>query len=77
MLGDDEYREIEAVARAKRLTVSEWARQALRWARRREPLTGSDRKLATIRSAVRHEFPTDDIDTMLEQIEHGYTRSGS
>ena len=77
MLGDDEYREIETIAREKRLTVSEWARQALRWARRQEPLVSPERKLASIRSAVRHEYPTGEIEEMLEQIERGYTGHGS
>jgi hypothetical protein len=73
LLGDDEYREIETIARERRLTVSEWARQALRLARLREPQGGADRKLAAVRAAVRHEFPTDGIERMLEEIERGYT----
>lgn len=31
-----------------------------------------DRKLAAIRAAARHEFPTADIDRMLNEIESGY-----
>ena len=30
------------------------------------------RKLAAVRAAVGHEFPTADIDAMLEEIESGY-----
>jgi hypothetical protein len=76
LLHDDEYRQIEAIARRRRLTVSEWARQALRAARRREPLQDPERKLAAIRAAVRHQFPVADIDTMIDEIERGYA-SGS
>jgi hypothetical protein len=54
------------------MTVSEWARQALRGAQRREPLEEPERKLAAVRAALRHDFPTGDIDTMLDEIESGY-----
>lgn len=72
VLGDDEYREIEEIARRRRLTVSEWVRQTLRYAGRREPLAASERKLAALKAALRHEFPTGDIDDVLAQIESGY-----
>ncbi len=54
------------------MTVSEWVRQALRTARRREPLETGDRKLDVIRAAAGHSFPTADIDEMLAQVEAGY-----
>jgi hypothetical protein len=47
-------------------------RRALREARRREPRGDLDRKLRAARAAVRHEFPTADIDQMLAEIEQGY-----
>lgn len=72
---DPEYREIQRIARAHRMTVAEWVRQALRAARRREPVTDTGRKLATIRNAARHSFPTADVDQMLAEIERGYLRS--
>jgi hypothetical protein len=31
------------------------------------------KKLAAIRAAARHESPTSDIDTMLAEIERGYS----
>ena len=73
MLFDEpEWREIQRVARANRMTVAEWVRQALRAARARTPGTGAARKLDVIRAAACHEFPTDGIDQMLEEIERGY-----
>ena len=54
------------------MTVSEWVRHALRVMRRREPDPDPDRKLAAVRAAARHAFPTADIDTMLREIETGY-----
>jgi hypothetical protein len=72
LLEDDELRDLRRVARANRMTVAEWVRQTLRAARRREPLGDAARKLAAIRAAAGHEFPTSDIDEMLADIERGY-----
>lgn len=76
ILQDPEYREIQRMARAQRMSLAEWVRQALVAARRREPLGDAGKKLDVVRDAARHEFPTADIDDMLAQIERGY-RDGS
>lgn len=70
-MDEAELREIQRIARRRRQTVSEWVREALRVARRREP--GPDRaaKLTAIRAGARHAFPTADIDVMLAEIAHG------
>lgn len=54
------------------MTLLEWFRQKSRRAGREELSERTDRKLAAIRAAVRHEFPTADIDRMLIEIESGY-----
>ena len=54
------------------MTVSEWVRRALRSARRESSSKEPGRKLAALRAAARHSFPTADIDQMLEEIERGY-----
>jgi hypothetical protein len=72
LLEEPELREIQRAARAQRMTVAEWVRQALRGARRREPTIDSKKKLKAIRAAARHSFPTADIDQMLAEIESGY-----
>lgn len=72
VLGDEEYREIERVARRHRTTVSDWVRQSLRWARQSEPTVDAGRKLKAVRAAAGHEFPTTDIGQMLGEIERGY-----
>ena len=72
LLDDPEWREIQRAARARRLTIAEWVRQALRAARRQQPTGDVDRKLEALRAAARHAFPTADIDQMLEDIERGY-----
>ena len=72
VLDDDEFREIERIARRHRTTVSGWVRESLRWARQSEPSVDASRKLKAIRAAVGHQFPTADIDQMLGEIERGY-----
>jgi hypothetical protein len=72
ILQDPEYREIQRVARSRRMSIAEWVRQALAVARRQEPLGNVSQKLEAIRAASRHSFPTADIDTMLAEIESGY-----
>ena len=73
LLDEGELRDLKRAARARRMTVAEWVRQALRAARQREPLGDAARKLDAIRRASRHSFPTADIDRMSEEIARGYT----
>lgn len=77
VLEESEMREIRKTAKRHRMTVSEWVRQALRTARRREPVRDQEAKLSAIRAAVRHRFPAPDIDRMLAEIEEGYRRDDS
>ena len=72
VLEDRELREIRQAARRSGLTVSEWVRQAMRQARRTATDRDPARKLAVIRAAAQHSFPTADIERMLEEIESGY-----
>ena len=69
---DPEYRDIQHAARLRHMTIAEWVRQALVMARRNEPSRAAASKLEVIRSAAHMEFPTADIDRMLEEIEQGY-----
>ena len=52
------------------MPVGEWVRQALRKARADRRGT-VEAKLRAIANATRHEFPTADIDDMLEEIAAG------
>jgi len=54
------------------MTVAAWVRSALVEARRNEPSRETAFKLEVIRSAARMDFPTANIDQMLEEIELGY-----
>jgi hypothetical protein len=72
ILKDPEYREIQRMARARHLSLAEWVRQALTYARRREPLGDVAKKLQVVRAAVQENYPSGDIEQMLAEIERGY-----
>ena len=72
ILDDKEMRDVQRTAKRCQMTVAEWVRQALRAARRELPLTDTKKKLGVVRSALRHEFPTGDIEQMLQEIDQGY-----
>lgn len=71
-MDEQELEAIREAARRHGVTVSEWARTALRAARRADSGGDADRKLAAIRTANRHAYPTADIDQMLAEVERGY-----
>ena len=70
LLDEEEYKEVQGVARRHRVTLAEWVRQALRRARSDHPGT-VDAKLRVIAEASQHNFPTADIEVMLREIEAG------
>jgi len=72
VLEDKELREFRRIAKLQGMTLSEWVRQALRDARRRQPAADQERKRAAVRAAVEHQFPAPDLDVMLDEIERGY-----
>jgi len=77
VMNEAELEAIRAAARESNMTVSEWVRVNLRDARRRVPAGDAGRKLAAIRAADRHAYPTADIDLMLAEIERGYGEDGA
>jgi hypothetical protein len=72
ILEEPDYREIQLMARSRRMSLAEWVRQALDLARRREPLGSVGKKLDVVRAAARNDFPVSDIGGMLAEIEKGY-----
>ncbi|MEE9280639.1 MAG: antitoxin [Myxococcota bacterium] len=72
LIDDAEYRRIQHIARLRGLTLAEWVRQALRAAYREEPRGNRNKKLAAVRAAAAHEFPTADSDQLLAEIAAGY-----
>lgn len=71
LLEEEEYRRLRQAARREGTTVAEWVRQALRAGLRTKSGVSAERKLGIIQAAVRHEFPTADIDQMLAEIARG------
>jgi hypothetical protein len=72
LLDEEEFDELREAARRQGMPVSEWVRQAIREARRREPGGDVESKLRAVREAMKHEFPAPDIDQMNAEIEQGY-----
>ena len=72
VLDDREMREIQSLAERQRMSLSAWVRQTLRAAREQEPTGDSSKKIAAVRSAAKHRFPTAEIGQMVAEIESGY-----
>lgn len=72
LLPDPDYRAIQRLARERHMTIAQWVRQAIAAARRVEPAGNSNAKIAAIRAAAQHSFPTADIEVMLRDIDSGY-----
>ncbi len=70
LLDEAEYSEIQETAQRQRMSIDEWVRQALRQARLSRPGT-VEAKLSALAEAMRHEFPTGNIDEMLRDIAAG------
>ncbi|MEY2624623.1 MAG: antitoxin [Gammaproteobacteria bacterium] len=72
LFDDGEYAALQAAAASRGMTVAEWVRQALSAARRDASTADVDRKLAAIRSAVRHSAPTGTVERLISETERGY-----
>jgi hypothetical protein len=74
VVADDELERYGRSADAAGMTMSEWARQALRAAERGTSSGDVEAKLAVIRKAASYEIGGRevDIDTMLAETEAGY-----
>jgi len=72
LMGDDDLRSIQRLARLEKVTTAEWVRQRLREAQEQRARPDIAAKLAAIQAAYRHEGPTGDVEQMLTEIELGY-----
>jgi hypothetical protein len=54
------------------MSISDWIRQVLDFARRRGPVGSVDKKLEAIRKAVRHGYPTGDLDRIPDSDGSGH-----
>lgn len=71
LLDEREHRAIQRLAKRRGMTTAAWVRELLRTARESEGARDPRATLLAIRAAVRHEYPTADITTMLGEIERG------
>ena len=69
LIEDSDFREIGRAARLRRLSVADWVRQAVRAELECERAVAA--KLEVVRRAVKHSFPTCDIEQMLAEIASG------
>jgi glucose-6-phosphate-specific signal transduction histidine kinase len=69
---EDELREIQRLARQRRMTTAEWVRRSLRAARDAEAGADVGQKLTAVRTGATFDFPSPDIEQMLNEIERGY-----
>jgi len=76
VMDEAEYRALQKLARRHRMTVSQWVRRALDAARQGEPVADAGSKLAVVREALKHSYPTGDIEQILEETERGYRGEG-
>lgn len=72
VVSDTGLEEIRRSAQQREMSVSEWVRVTLREARKRKPSADVQAKLEAVRKAAEHEFPTADIDQMLDEIRQGF-----
>lgn len=71
LLPKEELEGIRQAATSENLTVGEWVRRSLRAARQNKPNGDAATKLTLLRHAARLAYPTNDINQMLGEIEHG------
>jgi hypothetical protein len=72
LFDEAELEQLRETARRHGMPVSEWVRQTLRAARQQDSHADVETKVRALRAAVRHDFPTADVDQMLAEIERGY-----
>jgi hypothetical protein len=69
LVEESDFCEIGHAARLRGLSVAAWVRQAVRAELKRERAVAA--KIEAVRRAVKHSFPTGDIEQMLAEIGSG------
>lgn len=72
LLDDEELAVIRRLARQRKQTTAAWVRDALSAARAASEYPLPESKMRAVREASAHEFPSGDIETLLEEIGRGY-----
>jgi negative regulator of replication initiation len=69
LMDDDELARIRSVAEREGVSVADWVRRTLKGALQEQPQGDRDKKIARVRAAAAHAFPTAEIEQMLAEIE--------
>ena len=72
LLKPKEYKTLKNLAKSLRLSLGEWARQALRSEINKYSSKSSSKKLAIIRKYSKYQYPTASIEQMNQEISQGY-----
>ena len=73
-LSEEEFDSIQIPAHKRGMTAAEWIRETLMKACGHAAAADINRKLAAIRSAYRFQFPTGDMDQILNEVGRGTRR---
>ena len=71
LISEEELETLRVVARRNRLSVGEWVRGTLRRAVAASDVGSADDKVKAIRRALKHSFPTAEIQVMNAEIAEG------
>ena len=74
LLDDEELKEVKELAIQENLTVSAWVRRAIQHEKKERPGTAARKKLKTIQSFSKYDFPSGDYSDMAAEIESGYLK---
>ena len=69
-LDEQDYKLLQCIARGRGTTAAGWARQVIRDALEADTKT-VEAKLRAVERAYAHQYPTGDIEDILQQIEEG------
>jgi hypothetical protein len=73
LMTENEYAQLKRRARKNKQSVGSFVREVLRNSKLGEEETSTSDKLKSIEKSAKYEFPVSDLDTMLQEIEAGYT----
>ena len=71
-MDEKEYKELATLAKRSGLSIGEWVRRAIRAAVSEISASSPATKLKVIDQAMKHSFPSGDIEQILSEIEKGY-----